>query len=395
MTLTFREARECVLREVGSRVADLSVEPMALHRAGGRVLAVPATADRDIPALDRSVRDGFAVRAADLPGALKLAGEVRAGEAAMVELRPGEGIEIMTGAPIPAGADAVIMVEHVTRGNSTVYHDRGVTEGQFISRRGEEARAGQVLVAVGKRLDYSDLAVLASAGHSTVDVYTEPRVAILPTGDELVDVTAIPHAHQIRNSNVYSLARQVELAGGRPDVLPVARDQEGHTRELIARGLTADLLLLSGGVSAGKYDVVERVLGDLGAEFFFDRVKIQPGQPVVFGHVGGKLFFGLPGNPGSTMVTFEIFARAAVELLAGQRESILPFALGRLTEPFRHKPGLTRFLPAKLSGMGDLAHVPWRGSGDMPAISRANAFLVADADREEWNAGDTMPVLLK
>jgi molybdopterin molybdotransferase len=395
MTLTFGEAREAVVREVGLRIPALVEEKISLAQAGGRVLAIQATADRDLPAIDRSVRDGFAVRAADLPGPLKITGEVRAGEAASMELHTGEAIEIMTGAPVPAGADTIVMVEDVTRENGALRHDRPATEGQFISRRGEEARSGQLLIEAGKRLDYSDLAVLASAGHATVAVFAKPRVAILATGDELVDVSAVPRPHQIRNSNVYSLARQVEVAGGTPEILPVARDCEQHTRELIERALGCDLLLLSGGVSAGRYDVVERVLASLGAEFFFDRVKIQPGQPVVFGRVRGKFFFGLPGNPGSTMVTFEIFARAALELLGGQRESVLPFVLGRLTEPFRHKTGLTRFLPAKLSGVGDLAHVPWKGSGDMPAISRANAFLVADCGREQWNAGDTMPVLLK
>lgn len=395
MTLTFREARECVVREVTARLPVLVEEQVSLEQAGGRVLAQAANADRDIPALDRSVRDGFAVRAVDLPGPLKIAGELRAGEAAVGRLQPGKAIEIMTGAPVPQGADTIVMVEHVTRENGTIRFDRAVTEGEFISRRGEEARAGAVLVERGKRLDYSDLAVLASAGHALVAVFLKPRVAILATGDELVEVAAIPQAYQIRNSNVYSLARQVEIAGGIPEVLPVARDTEEHTRELIERALGADLLLLSGGVSAGRYDVVERVLADLGAEFFFDRVKIQPGQPVVFGRVRGKFFFGLPGNPGSTMVTFEIFARAAVELLGGQRESVLPFVLGRLSEPFQHKAGLTRFLPAKISGMGDLARMPWKGSSDIAAISRANAFLVADAEREVWNAGDTMPVLLK
>jgi molybdopterin molybdotransferase len=168
------------------------------------------------------------------------------------------------------------------------------------------------------------------------------------------------------------------------------------TRELIERGLASDLLLLSGGVSAGKYDIVERVLADLGAEFYFDRVLIQPGQPLVFGRARETFFFGLPGNPASTMVTFEIFARAAVEMLGGRQEPILPLTLARLTVPFRHKTGLTRFLPAKLSASGvDLTPVPWQGSSDVPALSRANAFLVADADRESWVAGDLIRVLPK
>ncbi len=238
--------------------------------------------------------------------------------------------------------------------------------------------------------------MLASAGRARVPVYRKPRVAILATGDEIVPVTEIPREFQIRNSNVYSLAAQVERAGGTPEILPVARDEFEHTRALAARGLEADLLLLSGGVSAGKYDLVERVLAELGAEFFFDRVRIQPGQPLVFGRAAGTFFFGLPGNPSSTMITFEIFARAAGELLAGQQEVSLPMPWARLAEDFRHRPGLTRFLPARLSPDGaEVTPVPWHGSGDVPALTRANAFLVADPDRTEWKAGELIRVLLK
>jgi molybdopterin molybdotransferase len=176
----------------------------------------------------------------------------------------------------------------------------------------------------------------------------------------------------------------------------VARDTVEHTREAIARGLAADLLLLSGGVSAGKYDVVEEVLGGFGAEFYFDRVLIQPGQPVVFGRAGGKYFFGLPGNPSSTMVTFEIFARAALELLAGQEEIALHLPLARLTCRFRHRVGLTRFLPARLSrDASEVTPVSWQGSGDIPALSRANAYLVADPDRAEYAAGELIRILAK
>ena len=389
----FGEARDAVTREVRGEPVR---EEVPIGEAGGRVLARAATADRDYPALDRSVRDGFALRAADLPGPLSVIGEVRAGESFARSVGRGEAVEIMTGAPMPEGADTVVMVEHTARQNGRITFDREATAGQFISRRGEEARAGEVLLPAGKRLGYSDLALLASSGHATVAVYRKPRVAILATGDELVEVGQTPEAHQVRNSNAVSLARQVVLAGGKPVLLPVARDVESRTRELIERALAgADILLLSGGVSAGKYDIVERVLADLGAEFFFDRVAIQPGQPVVFGRVSGKFFFGLPGNPVSTMVTFEIFARAAIERIGGQTESVLPFVLGRLTAAFRHKTGLTRFLPALVSGMGDLTPVAWKGSGDVPALARANAFLVADARREAWAEGETMPVLLK
>jgi molybdopterin molybdotransferase len=181
-----------------------------------------------------------------------------------------------------------------------------------------------------------------------------------------------------------------------PRVLPIARDTVAHTREVIGQGLESDLLLLSGGVSAGKYDVVEEVLAGFGAQFYFDRVKIQPGQPLVFGRAAGKFFFGLPGNPASTMVTFEIFARAALELLAGQQDTSLHMPWAKLTREFRHRAGLTRFLPAMLSADGsEVTPVGWHGSGDIPSMARANAFLVADPERPEYPAGEWIRVLSK
>ena len=233
-------------------------------------------------------------------------------------------------------------------------------------------------------------------GAAQVKVYAQPSVAIIPTGDEIVEVHEAPEEFQIRNSNAWSLAAQVARAGGVPQVLPVARDTVEHTREMVGRGLASNLLLLSGGVSAGKYDVVEEVLAGFGARFYFDRVLIQPGQPLVFGRAGGTFFFGLPGNPSSTMVTFEIFARAALELLGGQEEIALHMPLARLTRDFRHRAGLTRFLPAHLSDDGaSVTPVEWHGSADVPALTRANAFLVADADRAEYPRGELIRVLLK
>jgi molybdopterin molybdotransferase len=225
-------------------------------------------------------------------------------------------------------------------------------------------------------------------------VYARPRVAIVATGDEIVPVTEIPAAHQIRNSNAHSLAAQIRRAGGEPVMLPVARDDKDATAALIAQGLEADLLVLSGGVSAGRYEFVEAALAECGAEFYFDRVRIQPGQPLVFGKARGKFFFGLPGNPASTMVTFELFARAALELLSGANEAPLPMTLARLTRPLRHKPGLTRFLPATIS-CTEVTPVDWQGSGDVPSIAKANAFLVAEPERGEYAAGDLIPVILK
>jgi molybdopterin molybdotransferase len=393
VALTFTEARGCVLRNARRGGA---AERVRLLEGAGRVLAEAVVADRDYPPFARSVRDGFAVRAPDLPGELRVIGEVRAGEVFSAAVGAGEAVEIMTGAPLPSGADAVVMVEHTTRSGNSVRIEGSIHAGENFSPRGCEAQQGETILAPGRKLGFAEIAALAMVGRECVEVYRRPRVAIVPTGDEIVEAGQTPKPFQIRNSNALSLAAQVTGAGGIPVILPVARDTYDSTRGAIEQGLDADLLLLSGGVSAGKYDIVERVLADLGAEFFFDRVKIQPGQPLVYGTVRAKQFFGLPGNPASTMVTFEVFARAAVELLGGAAESPLPLLRARLEREFRHKPGLTRFLPARVSVDGaTVAPEPWQGSGDVAALARTNAFLVAEADREVWAAGDDMRVLMR
>jgi molybdopterin molybdotransferase len=393
LTYSFEQARECVLREVDALPGR---EPAKLGECDGRVLAEDIFADRDYPPFARSARDGFAIRADDLPGELRVTGEVRAGEVFDGAVAAGEAVEIMTGAPLPAGADAVVMVEHTHRTGDRVTIERSIKPGDNFNPRGSEARRDGVVLTAGARLGFAEIAVLAMVGRDCVPVRARPRVAILPTGDEIVEAGMEPREFQIRNSNAWSLAAQTRRAGGIPEILPVARDNFESTLELIDRGLGSDLLLLSGGVSAGKYDIVERVLASLGAEFFFDRVLIQPGQPLVFGRVREKFFFGLPGNPASTMVTFELFARAAIERLSGVARPPLPLLRAKITREFRHKTGLTRFLPARLSDDGSTVEPEtWQGSGDVAALARANAFLVAEADRESWNAGDDVRVLLK
>jgi molybdopterin molybdotransferase len=394
--LDFHQARAKVIDAVRLAREIPPMEDVALDAAAARVLAVDVAADRDSPALDRSARDGYAVRAADLPGELAVIGEVRAGERFVGAVGPGQAVEIMTGAPVPAGADAVVMVEDTHAGNGRVRIDRGVQPAQAINRRGSEAAAGEIVLRAGTRLDYTGIAALAAFGHSRVAVYRRPTVAIVATGDEIVEVEETPAEFQIRNSNAHSLAAQVTRAGGAPVILPLSRDTVEHTRQMVSHGFGADLLLISGGVSAGKYDVVEEVLAGIGAEFYFDRVLIQPGQPLVFGRALGKFFFGLPGNPSSTMVTFEVFARAALELLGGETETALMMPWARLTREFRHRPGLTRFLPARLTADGaEVTPVAWHGSGDIPALTRANAFLVADPSREVYAAGEWIRVLIK
>lgn len=393
--LSFADARSLVLREVRAAAPVREIEHVSLADCAGRVLAADVMSDRDYPPFDRSARDGFAVRTGDVPGSLRVIGEVRAGEMFFGSVGAGEAVEIMTGAPLPEGANAVVMVEHCERrDDGTIFTDRILEAGANIVPKGSEAASGSAVLTRGMRIDYAAVSWLASTGHARVRVFTRPTVAILATGDEIVDVDRAPEPWQIRNSNAWSLAAQVSRAGAIPMVLPVAPDTKDPTRDLIERGLTADLLLLSGGVSAGRYDVVELALADLGAEFFFDKVRIQPGQPLVFGRVREKFFFGLPGNPASTMVTFELFARAAIDLISGASEAPLPMTLARLTQPFRHKTGLTRFLPARVERT-DVTPIPWLGSGDVPAVCRANAFLVADADHPEYAEGDVIPVLFK
>lgn len=395
--LEFEEARRIVIDTVRSLGLAAREESVPLEQAYGRVLASAVRADRDYPALRRSLRDGFAVHAADLPGTLSIRGEVRAGEEQQAPLKPGEALEIMTGAPVPEEADAVVMVEHVARvGDAQVMIDRSAELGQFINPQGTEAQRGAVLIERGTLLDASHIATLAMTGHSTVAVVPRPSVAILPTGDEIVDIDATPAAHQVRNSNSYMLAALVRATSGNPTILPIARDSKGALRPLLEQGLQHDMLLVTGGVSAGKYDLVKPALRELGVDFRFERVRIQPGQPTAFGVIGQKPVFGLPGNPGSTLVTYQVFARPALELLAGHAEPLLPLLQAEFEAPFRHKAGLTRILPARLSSDGKhLRHISWTGSSDVPALARANAFLVADHDRETWSVGDTIRVIMK
>ena len=395
--LEFEEARQIVLDVTRALPESNRMETVPLLEAHGRTLAAAVLADRDYPSLRRSLRDGFAVRSRDVPGTLRIRGETRAGESEKAPLHSGEALEIMTGAPIPEEADAVVMVEHVTRTSdgSSVTIDRAAEPGQFINDRGSEAKQYSTVIEPGTRLDASHVATLAMVGESRVPVYRRPTVAILSTGDEIVEADTVPEPHQIRNSNSFMLASCVAAAGGVSMILPVARDTPEALRSLLEEGLKSDMLLISGGVSAGRYDLVKPTLKQLGAEFHFDRVRIQPGGPVTFATAHGNPIFGLPGNPGSSLVTFQLFAQAALEILSGQREPVLPLLCATFEAPFRHKLGLTRFLPARLSEDGKLRHIPWQGSSDIPALAKANVFLVAEHNRETWSIGDSIRVMPK
>src|SRR5271154_975175 len=375
LVLSFEDARR-VVEEHASNAPPGETEKLALLHTARRVLAESISADRDIPPFARSTRDGYAVRAADLtnlPAKLKVIGEIKAGPAqVLAPLNPGETFSIMTGAPVPPGADAVVMVEYTSQQGSLVEIIKGVAPEENIVPQGAEARSDDLLLDRGTVLNEAAIALAASVGRSRLEVFVRPRVAVLTTGDEIVDINTEPGPTQIRNSNSYSLAVQVQRAGGEPVLLPIAPDEPRLLRHFIEEGLQSDLLIMTGGVSMGRYDLVEQVLAEMQAEFFFTGAKIQPVKPVVFGRVPvhHKFFFGLPGNPVSTMVTFELFAKPVLEALAGMPPRPLTFLHARLKSEIRVKPGLTRFLPAILSGEFEQAEVelmPWQGSGDVAA----------------------------
>jgi len=405
----FDEALAIVLREAAGAGMQAH-ETAALPECTGRVLAEDVTAERDQPPFNRSARDGFAVRASDvLAGAdLVVAGLVRAGEQWNgLALGEGAAIEIMTGAPVPDGADAVVMVEHVERLAADKIHlmaGRSVRSGENIVPRGSEARAGDVVMQAGAVLKGAEIALVAACGRAALKVFRRPRVAIVATGDELVELDAAPLPQQIRNSNSYGLAALVGGAGGEAVRLPIARDRRGELVETIRQARGCDLLLLSGGVSMGKYDLVEEVLLALGAEFFFTGVKMQPGKPVVFGRLpaaGGfpaQFFFGLPGNPVSTQVTFHCFVEPLLGGLRGEAMRGLQFVQATLGEDVAGKAGLMRVLPAWLTTdrvCPEVKLVRWQGSGDMVANARANCYAVLPPDRERFARGDVIAVLLR
>lgn len=401
--LSFEDARRLV-EEHAAKLRPQGIESLELLNSVSRALAEPLHADRDFPPFPRAARDGYAVRAAEVahvPVELEVIGEIRAGaEATSIpdKLASGQAVAIMTGAPAPADADAVVMVEYTQRKGSRVDILRGIAPGENIVAQGSEARRGDLLLSPGTRLDEAAIAVAASVGKAQLDVYQKPKVAVLATGDEIVSVGAAPGPTQIRNSNTYSIASQIIRTGAEPVLMPVAPDQIARLRELIETGLKSDLLLISGGVSMGEYDLVERVLTELGAEFFFTGARIQPGRPIVFGRARGRYFFGLPGNPVSTMVTFELFARPVLEALMGLKPRKLVFLRGKLKAEVRTKTGLKRFLPAVLSGEFESAEVElagWQGSGDIATAARANCYLVIPPDRDRIPAGEWVPVLLR
>jgi molybdopterin molybdotransferase len=417
MTLSLSEARAVVIAEVRAARAAAALPPhesLALAAASGRVLAADVRADRDQPPFPRSTRDGFAVRSADLaatstgPVSLRVIGEVAAGATFTRSVEPGTAVEIMTGAPVPAGADAVVMVEHVERSGDpqviTIGGGRSVALGENIVPQGSELGLNQIARPAGTTLDAAAIALLASLGCARPAVFARPRVAILGTGDELVAVEAAPGPAQIRDSNRYCLAALIERAGGQPLPLPIVPDDRAATEAALAQAAaTADIILVSGGVSMGKYDHVEAAMAALSARIIFDGVAIRPGKPLVFALLGGKPLFGLPGNPLSALVTFQLFGAAAVALWGGRTEAPpLDFFGAQLAVNHAHTQRpvpLTVFLPATFArtGTGAPRVTPLRsqGSGDLAAMAAADGFVVIEPGVSAVPAGAWVTVLPK
>jgi len=397
--LSFTDARQKVIDVTGGLRHKPRRETVEISQAFGRILAEPVFADRDYPPFDRATRDGFAVRAADTAAPrsqLECIGEIRAGGSFDGAVGARQCVEIMTGAAVPSGADAVVMVEYTKREGNRITLERAAERGQNIVPRGKEAKASSLLLAHGTRLGYVELSLAAQVGQARLPVTSRPRVAILSTGDEVVAVDAQPGPRQIRNSNGLALETLVTLGGGEPVQLGNAPDEVGILRKSIERGLEEDILVLSGGVSMGKYDLVEQVLSDLAAEFHFTGVAMRPGRPAVFATCRGKPVFGLPGNPVSTMVTFELFVLPAIDLLSGALPRPLPIFRARLATPACEKGPMVHFLPARIEWEGRearVAQLPWQGSGDIVALALANGFLVVGPERPEIAVGEWVDVL--
>ena len=391
------EALEIVLREAPA----LPDEAVALDDALSRVLAEDVVSDLDLPPFDRAAMDGYALRAKDVvaaPAALDVIGEVRAGQWPDLTVGPGQAARIMTGAPLPPGADSVKQVEKTQPLDEfRVTILSAVAEGANVAPRGSEVRAGDVVLARGRVIDPAAIAVLASSGKARVRVARRPVVALLVTGDEIVEVSATPAPGQIRNSNGPAVAAQARLAGAEVRILGVVPDRQEAIAEALRAGLAADVLVVSGGVSAGDYDLVEPALLELGATFLFTKVAIKPGAPLVFGRCGETLVFGLPGNPVSAQVTFDLFVRPALLKMQGARVLDRPRVAVELLGPVKNRSGRKSHVPARvrLEG-GRLVARPVRsmGSGDLTAHARANALVVIEAERPQVAAGETAEAVL-
>jgi molybdopterin molybdotransferase len=396
--ISVEEALKILLSNLPKR----KVEQIPFQSALGRVLAENLIATSDIPPFDRSALDGYAVLAADVwntPVELTVAGESRAGGGMPGSLKSGEAIAIMTGAPVPEGADAVQMIElcRPSSDGRKVTILKSVQAQENIAPRGSEAEAGKIVLESGHRVGPAEIAVMATFGYSLVKAYRKPTVAIFATGDELVEFDQTPRRDQIRNSNAYCLASQLRFMDLEADYLGIVRDDKEELRRNMLSGLERDVLIITGGVSMGEYDLVQEVFRDLDLEILFSKVAIKPGKPTVFARRGDRLIFGLPGNPISALVTFECFVRPVLGRLCGMTKPELPIMKGKLLGDVKQSPGRMAFLPAWAFWEEDgwkVEPLLWKSSADIIGFTRANATFIFPKNRDSLSRGEIVDLML-
>lgn len=396
--LTIDAALDLILHTVSPLPA--TIQP--LSESLGLVLAEDVHSDVDSPPFDKSLMDGFAVRAADVSAgqaALRVIEKITAGMTPTRRIGPGEAAQIMTGAPLPDGADAVVKVEDCELSGEIVQiATQPVPAGLSLLRRGTNLRRGDLVLSRGVTLRATQIGALAEIGRAAIAVHPQPRVAVLATGDELVPIEHTPGPGQIRNSNEAMLMAQIETAGGRAVPLGIARDVRDELRARIQQGLQADVFVLSGGVSAGTLDLVPSELAAAGVRQVFHKVELKPGKPIWFGVSAREhprcWVFGLPGNPVSSLVCFELFVRTALRRLMGQEPARPPAIPARLRHEHRQPADRPTYHPANLvwTAQGpEISLVPWHGSSDLQATVAANAMAFVTGEAKTYAAGETLP----
>jgi molybdopterin molybdotransferase len=398
--ITVEEALEKIL----SRIHPLGSEKVSILEALGRVMAENIYANRDIPPLDNSGMDGYAVRSEDVQNAsshypvrLEVIEDLPAGFVSKKRVEKGKAIRIMTGAAIPKGADTVVPVEDTKQDDRFVLIFTTLPSDENIRKAGEDVKEGERVISAGDLIRPSEVGMLASVRRSFVSVYQRPLVAILCTGEELVDVDGILDEVKIVSSNSYTLAAQVKDCGAIPVQLGIVRDRKEEIKEKLLQGIRADVLISSAGVSVGDYDFVKDALKDLGMEMIFWKVAMQPGRPLVFGTIQGKPVFGLPGNPVSSMVSFEQFVRPSLLKMMGHRQLFRPVIEAVLKEDIQKKPGRRHFIRASVTFEKDHYAVTVtgaQGSGILKSMVRANGLMIIPEDREIVRAGEKVKVQL-
>ena len=394
---------ESALRLILEKADRLPAEKRRLETVYGSVLAEEIVAEHDMPPFDNSAMDGYAVLASDItsaapdnPVALKLVEEQPAGKATDVAVSPGTAIKIMTGAPVPAGADTVVQVEKTTEEPGGVRTAAALRRGSNVRLAGEELTAGSTALTAGTVVDHVIIGVLASLGYAKTSVYREPVVAIIGTGNELVPVEEPLRPGKIRDSNSYALTAQAAATGVPAKRMGVAGDTREEVTQLVKTALeTADIVVTSGGVSVGDYDYVKDVIEDLGGKLHFWGVKQEPGKPLAFWTIGDKLVFGLPGNPSASLISFEEYVRPAILKMTGRTKLFRPVVQAKLTHDFKKKPGRHQFVGAlvtKVNGEYEWAVNGRQGSGMLRSITGANGIAVIPADATELSAGDRVEV---